>query len=101
MRFLAQGVEAANAKEITKEKITRDLREKSHDEQYSGHIAQEWQSVGWFSWVFDGLKRIWYAIKNLLSDVLETAKYLIRGMKQVISNGLFYLQRSVFGDGKA
>ncbi|WDE09022.1 peptidoglycan-binding protein [Thalassomonas viridans] len=96
MQFLAQGVEAANAGDITKEKITRDLREKSHDPQYSEHITEQWQSVGWFSWIFDGLKRIWYAIKNLLSDILETAKCLIRGMKQVICNGLFYLQRAFY-----
>ncbi|WDE02174.1 peptidoglycan-binding domain-containing protein [Thalassomonas actiniarum] len=96
MQFLAQGVEAVNTQSISKEQITQELREKSNDRQYSQHISEQWQSVGWFSWIFDGLKRIWHAIKNLLSDILETAKYLIRGMKQVISNGLFYLQRAFY-----
>lgn len=87
-------LEAENRSKIVKNMFDElgDLEQNSNEKVAS--VTSKWSDVGWFSWVLDGLKRIWNVFKKFIRRLSKAIVYLTRGLKQIVSQSFFYLSRT-------
>ena len=94
--FVAEEIIAPDSQGTFKSQLIHDVTAELGEDLEK--TQAEWHRQGWGAWVWDGIKRVWRAIRNWFTragkKIKEALSLAIRSAKQLVSESVSYLYRT-------